>query len=104
MSGSLQTWTWQKTRAAFIRQARAAGQEWCALCRRPLDFSKGAGRRPNGPSVDHIVPRVHGGGDEPTNLRLVCTSCNTRGGQRLATQRKRAARRPSPPKPQVFVA
>ena len=103
-SSSLQSWTWQKRRAAFIAEARAAGQEWCALCGQLLDFRKGAGRRPNGPSVDHIVPRVHGGGDEPSNLRLVCTSCNARGGQRIATKRKKAARRPSQPKARVFVS
>ena len=54
--------------------------------------------------VSDVMGDLTRGGDEPTNLRLVCTSCNARGGQRLATQRKRAARRPSPPKPQVFVA
>ena len=99
MSGSLQTWTWQKRRASFIAQARANGQECCGLCGQLLDFRKGAGRRPNGPQVDHIVPRIHVGGDEDWNLRLVCTSCNARGGQRIATQRKRARR---PRKPQVI--
>ena len=36
-----------------------------------------------GDSVDHIVPRSHGGTDEDYNLQLLCTSCNSSKGGRF---------------------
>lgn len=33
-------------------------------------------------SVDHIQPRSKGGGDEETNLRWACRSCNCSRGNR----------------------
>jgi hypothetical protein len=54
---------WSKLRARII--ARDQGR--CQLC--------GA----NGASeVDHIIERRLGGGDEPQNLRLLCTNCHAR--------------------------
>ncbi len=31
-------------------------------------------------AVDHIFPRARGGQNEPSNLRLLCTSCNASKG------------------------
>lgn len=31
-------------------------------------------------SIDHIVPRSKGGGDEKTNLQTLCHYCNTQKG------------------------
>ena len=36
-----------------------------------------------GDSVDHIVPRQAGGGDEDFNLQLLCRSCNSGKGGRV---------------------
>ena len=33
-------------------------------------------------SVEHIVPRAHGGGDDIENLALACVSCNNEKGRR----------------------
>jgi hypothetical protein len=33
--------------------------------------------------VEHIVPRQHGGGDEPENLALSCHHCNLHKGPNL---------------------
>jgi len=33
--------------------------------------------------VEHIVPRKHGGGDEPENLCLACIDCNLHKGPNL---------------------
>jgi hypothetical protein len=45
--------------------------------------------------VDHVIPRAEGGAHGP--VRLVHRSCNTRRGQALGVQRRRAAagQRPS---------
>lgn len=35
-------------------------------------------------SVDHIVPRSRGGAEaDPSNLRILCTRCNSRKGARI---------------------
>jgi hypothetical protein len=36
-----------------------------------------------GNSVDHIVPRLAGGGDEDWNLQTLCGSCNSAKGGRF---------------------
>jgi 5-methylcytosine-specific restriction protein A len=49
---------------------------------------------------DHIVPIVHGGSDQPDNLRAVCRPCHARitGQLGRATQLQRG-KRPKPPNP-----
>ena len=51
----------------------------CQLCMSPVrdDVSQ---HHPRYPTLDHIVPRAHGGADDPENLRLACFQCNTRRG------------------------
>jgi 5-methylcytosine-specific restriction endonuclease McrA len=36
--------------------------------------------QPNYPTLDHLVPRSHGGTDEPSNLKLAHMGCNTARG------------------------
>ena len=51
----------------------------CALC--------GQGPRPNDPFVcDHIIPRAHGGTDDPTNWQGAHRSCNGRKGARIGNE------------------
>ena len=33
--------------------------------------------------VDHIIPKQHGGSDDPSNLALACYHCNLRKGPNL---------------------
>jgi hypothetical protein len=33
--------------------------------------------------IEHIIPRVHGGGDDPDNLALACIDCNLHKGTNL---------------------
>lgn len=41
----------------------------------------------DGNSVDHIVPRSAGGGDEDWNLQTLCVKCNSaKGGRFFSTQ------------------
>ena len=37
-------------------------------------------------TIDHLVPRSLGGGDEPENLAVACRSCNARKGARTPEQ------------------
>ncbi len=55
-----------RARQAVIRRA----QGYCEYCRSPMRYS------PDPFAVEHIVPRVAGGGNEPGNLALSCQGCN----------------------------
>jgi len=49
-------------------------------------------------TVDHIIPKQHGGTDHPSNLRAACAACNYRGGARITNARRTRLRpRPLPP-------
>jgi 5-methylcytosine-specific restriction endonuclease McrA len=55
----------------------------CAWCGQPIDLTL-SGNDPQGPSVDHILPRAQGGTNHPTNLQPMHRRCNTqRGNQPL---------------------
>ena len=54
----------------------------CWLCGNDVDPRAPAGSREAG-SVDHVVPRAKGGGNEDDNLRLAHRVCNSRRGSRL---------------------
>lgn len=54
----------------------------CWLCGNDVDPAAPRGAREAG-SVDHVVPRAKGGGDEDENLRLAHRVCNSRRGSRL---------------------
>lgn len=41
------------------------------------------GRTPRGVTVEHIVPRTHGGTDALPNVALACARCNGAKGRRL---------------------
>lgn len=45
----------------------------CAIC-----------GRTDSPSIDHVVPISKGGSDGVDNLRVLCTSCNSRKGGKYA--------------------
>lgn len=38
------------------------------------------------PTIDHVVPRCQGGGDEPANLAVACWACNIRKRGRTPEQ------------------
>ena len=47
----------------------------CAVCGRPLGFGK--------VTIEHYIPRYHGGTDDERNLLPLCKSCNKRKGSRI---------------------
>ena len=48
----------------------------CSRCNRYLSLKSGPRGDERGPSIDHIVPRSQGGGDDLANLRLAHWGCN----------------------------
>jgi 5-methylcytosine-specific restriction endonuclease McrA len=48
-------------------------------------------------TIEHIVPRAHGGGDTPENLALACARCNSLKGVR------HDARRPDDPRTAALI-
>lgn len=56
----------------------------CSICDQPVDLHL---RRPNllSPSIDHVIPRAHGGLDVPGNIALAHLLCNISKGTRLTT-------------------
>jgi 5-methylcytosine-specific restriction endonuclease McrA len=53
----------------------------CALCGQLIDLTL-SGLHPDGPHVDHIVPRSKGGQDTYTNLQPTHRRCNLQRGNR----------------------
>jgi 5-methylcytosine-specific restriction endonuclease McrA len=54
-------WAWSRLRKTILIRDR-----WtCQLCGAPAN------------SVDHIIPRARGGGDDPSNLRAVDWNCQS---------------------------
>lgn len=50
----------------------------CAICEQPVDPSLFNG--PMKPSIDHIIPVLHGGKNDRANYRLTHVICNNRRG------------------------
>ena len=63
--------------AVRARVLRRAGNrcEYCLLRQEQLPFSTF--------HIEHILPRKHGGDDEPANLALACDRCNSHKGANL---------------------
>jgi len=84
----------------------------CIHCKRHISLTA-EGRQLVGATLEHILPRHHGGRDDLMNLAVACVGCNTQKGKRvdhlaatdprftkvLDTLRKRRAERyrPAPP-------
>jgi 5-methylcytosine-specific restriction endonuclease McrA len=59
----------------------------CIHCRRAIVVPEDP-REPASATLEHIVPRTHGGGDELDNLALACASCNHAKGRKLDARRR----------------
>ncbi len=55
----------------------------CSYCDKTLNTVLD---RTANPTVDHVIPRSRGGGDELSNLVLACQSCNSSKGARSITE------------------
>lgn len=59
----------------------------CGICHQPIDMTltRAAGGL-DCPSVDHILPRAHGGSHEPANLQLAHLRCNMLKSDRIVVE------------------
>ncbi len=74
----------------FELVSHRGGPAWagkCIHCNRQLLVSEG-GVLLGTASIEHIVPRAHGGGDELANLALACQACNGEKGIRHDHRRR----------------
>lgn len=55
----------------------------CGICSGLVDRDADPQRSDDAPSLDHILPRSLGGGDEDSNLRCAHRGCNARRGARV---------------------
>lgn len=72
-------------------QLRASRGQWlwvgkCIHCNRKLSVERNGDAGPN-VTLEHILPRHHGGGEEPGNLAIACGGCNHSKGLRHDHQR-----------------
>ena len=68
-----------------VEEARASRRWSRANYRLVFERDNGACRycgSTSDPTIDHVVPRVRGGGDEGENLVVACRRCNSRKGAR----------------------
>lgn len=71
--------------SSFVLRDVRGEQAWvgpCVYCKRAIVVPVG-GRQPASATLEHIVPRTHGGTDELDNLALACAGCNHEKGRKL---------------------
>ncbi len=66
--------TWRWTEHCWIGK--------CIHCRRKVSLGKD-GATQGGATLEHIVPRTHGGSNELSNLSIACSRCNHQKGRKL---------------------
>ena len=72
------------TDRTFERKDRNGEPVWegkCIHCRRKLALFQD-GRPIGGATLEHIVPKNHGGTDDVENLAIACSRCNSEKGLR----------------------
>lgn len=74
-----------------MAELRARDGPLCWLCARP--FAPAATRLGRRPSLEHLVPRRHGGGDGLDNLVLCHVGCNRHLGDRPLEKKLRMRER-----------
>ena len=60
---------------SMVRQRAGNRCEYCGILQEQMSTAAF--------HVDHIIPKQHGGSDDPSNLALACYHCNLRKGPNL---------------------
>lgn len=82
------------TDTTFVRATDRFGEAWvgkCIHCNARLRISL-QGDSFGQATIEHIVPRHHGGDDSAENLALACARCNHQKGKRLDNRHRQDAR------------
>lgn len=82
------------TDTTFVRATDRFGHAWvgkCIHCNARLRISP-EGDSGGQATIEHIVPRHHGGDDSVENLALACARCNHQKGKRLDNKQRQDAR------------
>lgn len=77
-------WSWITRERRWSIYAR--DQYICQICMEPALMEQAGTAHPFAPSLDHVLPRSHGGGHEDANLRLAHFICNSQRGNRAFEQ------------------
>jgi 5-methylcytosine-specific restriction endonuclease McrA len=72
-----------KRKASLVEVFNKSGG-FCAYCDKKLDITKT--NTHDAPTIDHVVPKYHGGTNHPANLVCACNECNTRKGHMPLSQ------------------
>lgn len=73
---------------ALLHQLQAGR---CFYCDKPLNSASHAPNRPDGWTIDHVIPQTFGGARFFGNKVLSCAACNGAKGNRLPTDLELAA-------------
>lgn len=65
----------------LISSIQLRDRGFCQECGRPALPVFGSQEAPH---IDHMVPLAYGGGNDPTNFRLLCSNCNLEKGAKLS--------------------
>lgn len=82
------------TDATFVRAIDRFGAAWigkCIHCNARLRVSP-EGESGGLATIEHIIPRHHGGDDSVENLALACARCNHQKGKRLDNKKRQDPR------------
>lgn len=79
-----------KTDNTFIKTTYRVKEVWvgkCIQCNRKLIISE-TGKPISEATIEHIIPRNHGGSNEIENLAISCAACNSLKGRKLDNKKR----------------
>jgi 5-methylcytosine-specific restriction endonuclease McrA len=84
------TTSWQRLSRALVRRHVRRHGWWC-----PGWFAGRSGHASRDLTVHHIVPLSEGGSNDPSNLAVICRSCNSREAMHRRRMQNQPGRGPA---------